>query len=138
MIHDAAIGNTYIDGTLTENYSDERLKTFTGGITSALNKVKAIEGRYFIPNALAKSLNRVAPEDWDEENDEYIGRTEVGVSAQQVQAVLPEIVHQAPFSRPDMNNGIDAIDYLTVDYKKMNVLLLEAIKELSDKVDTLS
>ena len=52
---------------------------------------------------------------------------QVGVSAQEVQAVLPEVVTQAPISG----------EYLTVYYDKLVPLLIEAIKDLSDKIEKL-
>ena len=54
-------------------------------------------------------------------------KREVGVSAQQVEAILPEIIAPAP---------IDP-QYKTLDYAKLVPLLIEAIKELSNKVDSL-
>ena len=96
-------------------YSDERLKDFHGQIEDALSKVKNLNGYYFTENQTAKDLGY--------ENDEM----QVGVSAQEVQAVLPEAVTQAPISD----------EYLTVGYDKLVPLLIEAIKDLSDKIEKL-
>ena len=57
----------------------------------------------------------------------YIKQKEVGVSAQQVQAILPEIIAAAP---------IDA-QYMTVRYEKLIPLLIEAIKDLKEEVNDL-
>jgi len=61
---------------------------------------------------------------------EYGYNTEItyaGVSAQEVQKVLPEAVFPAPCDEK----------YNTVQYEKLIPLLVEAIKELNDKVSTL-
>jgi hypothetical protein len=97
----------------TENiiayYSDERLKTLQGTIKNALDKVLRLNGYYFIENDVAKSLGY--------SND----KVQVGVSAQEVEAVLPEIVTDAPIEN-DQN-------YKTVWYDKLAPLLIEAMKE---------
>jgi hypothetical protein len=104
-----------INGDIIAFASDERLKTNISPITEALSKVKSIDGFTYNFNDTAKELG------FDTEVD-Y-----AGVSAQKVQKVLPEVVRPAPSSD----------DYITVQYEKLVPLLIEAIKELSDKVDDL-
>jgi hypothetical protein len=101
-------------GNITAYYSDERLKTNLGNIPNALAKLQTLNGFYYEPNETAQALG-------------YEVKREVGVSAQQVQAILPEIIAPAP---------IDA-QYLTVDYERLVPLLIEAIKELKAEVDEL-
>ena len=64
---------------------------------------------------------------------------EIGISAQEVQSVLPEIVKLAPFdSARNINNELiskSGSNYLTVDYEKLAPLFIEAIKELTNKIN---
>lgn len=108
-------GEIRATNNITAYYSDARLKDFAGPIGDALSKVKSLTGYYFYENETAKSLGY-----------NYEGR-QVGVSAQEVEAVLPEIVTQAPISD----------EYKTVYYEKLVPVLIEAIKELNEKVDEL-
>ena len=119
-------GNGYFDGNVTAYYSDERLKDKQGKIENALDKVGQIETFYFTENELAKSLGQT--ED----------KKQVGVSAQSVKEVLPEIVDLAPFDT-DVETGESKSgeDYMTVDYAKLTPLLIEAIKELEARVKEL-
>ena len=108
-------------GEITAYYSDERLKNFSGKIEGALDKVINLNGYYYTENELAKSFGF--------NND----KQQVGVSAQQVQAVLPEAVRVAPFV------GEQKVEeqYLTVQYEKLVPLLIEAIKQLHTEVQDL-
>ena len=96
-------------------YSDERLKTNLGPIENPLDKVNQLNGFYYIENDLARSFG------YTEE------KIQVGLSAQQVQSVLPMVVTLAPFDM-DIDNETKEIkgsktgeNYLTVDYESMEV-----------------
>jgi hypothetical protein len=115
------IGDFRATGEVTAFYSDERLKNFSGTIDSALNKVISLNGYYYTENEIAKSFGF--------NND----KQQVGVSAQQVQAVLPEAVRIAPFVKEHQTET----EYLTVQYEKLVPLLIEAIKELKAQIDEL-
>ncbi len=98
---------------ITAFYSDARLKNFHGTIDNALEKVTSLNGYYFTENEVAKSLGY--------NND----KMQVGVSAQEVLAVLPEAVAPAPIDE----------QYLTVKYEKLVPVLVEAIKALKLELD---
>jgi hypothetical protein len=107
-------GEIRATNNVTAYYSDDRLKTRLGKIENALNKLCSLDGFYYEANETAQALG-------------YEVKREVGISAQQVQAVLPEIVAPAP---------IDA-QYMTVRYERALPLLVEAIKELRAEVEFL-
>jgi hypothetical protein len=107
-------GEIRATNNITAYYSDDRLKTKLGPITNALDKVKSLNGFYYEANETAQELG-------------YQPIREVGVSAQEVQAILPEIVVSAPISDK----------YLTVRYEKLIPLLIEAIKEQQEQIEDL-
>ena len=113
-------GNIDAMGEITAYYSDERLKDFHGTIPNALDKIMSLNGYYFTENDKAKEIGY--------SND----KMQIGVSAQEVQAVLPEIVKLAMVSE---NEGVD--DYYTVSYEKLTPVLIEAIKEQQTQIDEL-
>jgi polyhydroxyalkanoate synthesis regulator phasin len=71
-----------------------------------------LSGFYYEANEIAQELG-------------YNAKREVGVSAQEVQKVMPEVIAPAPIDE----------QYLTVKYERMVPLLIEAIKELKQQVD---
>ena len=95
--------------------SDQRLKENIKPLENALEKVLSLSGFTYTFNDVAEKLGFSKEE------------PQVGVSAQQIQSVLPEAVKPAPVD----NN------YLTVQYEKIVPLLIEAIKELAEKVENL-
>jgi len=116
------VGNIIATGNITSYYSDERLKTFTSNITNSLEIIDSLSGYRYIPNELAI------------ENG-FKCENEIGLSAQQVQKVLPEIVKIAPFdSIKDENGKIiskSGNNYLTICYDRLGAVFVEAIKELN-------
>ena len=112
-------------GDITAYYSDKRLKDISGNIDSALDKVNQISGVYYKQNELAETFGYT----------NY--NQQVGVIAQEIQSVLPEAIALAPFDRDENGNSKSGENYLTVHYEKIVPLLIEAIKELSSKIDRL-
>jgi hypothetical protein len=113
----ATNGEIRATNNITAYYgSDRRLKTKIVNILDPITKLKKINGVTF---------------DWTDEEiarrggiDEYFVRKhDVGVIAQEIEEVLPEIVA----TRLD--------GFKAVQYEKIVPLLIEAIKELSDQVD---
>jgi len=107
-------GEIRATNNITAYFSDERLKTKLGNIENALEKVLSLNGFYHEANETAQALG-------------YEPIREVGVSAQEVEKVMPEVVAPAP---------IDP-QYMTVRYERLVPLLIEAIKELKSEIDTL-
>ena len=62
---------------------------------------------------------------------------QVGVSAQEVEKVLPEVVTNAPFDTDQMDQSRSGENYKTVEYEKLVPLLIEAIKEQQIQIDEL-
>jgi len=116
-------GNFSATGNITAFSSDERLKNFQGKIENALDKVDKLSGYYYEWNDIAKGIDAEAFKDG----------VEVGVNAQEVEEVMPEVVTQAPIV--DIHN-LDT-DYKTVYYDKLVPLLIESVKELKNRNERL-
>lgn len=93
-------GDLYCSGNVTA-YSDARLKDDVTAITNALDKIVQIGGYDFT---------------WNEESGKN-GQRDVGVIAQEIEAILPNVVK-------------DVDGYKSVDYGRIVPLLIEGIKEL--------
>jgi hypothetical protein len=88
-----------------------RLKDKVGDIENALDKIDKLNGFYYRNN---KEANMIG----------YDGNEiQVGLSAQDVESVLPEIVHPAPKAERL------GYDYKTINYDRVTPLLVNAIKE---------
>ena len=90
-------------------FSDERLKEDIQPITGGLEKVMQLQGVSY------------------KRNDVENAKTQVGVLAQDMESVLPEVVLTAD----------DAMETKSVDYGKLTAVLIEAIKDLKAEIDEL-
>ena len=97
-------GSIYATGNITA-FSDERLKSNISNIDNALELVKQLRGVRFE----------------DKDGEKY-----VGVIAQEVKPIVPEVVIEHEDS-----------GYYSVAYQNIVGVLINAIKELSDKVEIL-
>jgi hypothetical protein len=111
-------GDLHVDGDViaasTTVPSDKRLKDDIKTIHNALEKVEAMRGVSYTWNKGKRK-----------------GQSEIGVIAQEVEKVFPEIVKEKEMPM------IDGETYKTVDYEKMVGVLIEAVKELSAQVKEL-
>ena len=103
---DTGTGDFTAAGNLRTN-SDARLKENVKTITGALDKVLAMRG---------VSYNKIGSE-----------RYEIGVIAQEIEQILPEVV----------TNAKDATGTKTVAYGNIVGVLIEAIKEQQKQIDEL-
>lgn len=122
-------GSLRADSDVIAYYSDERLKNIEGTIDNPIDKVSKLSGFYYKENELAKSFG------YDNPN------RQVGVSAQEVEKIMPEAVHLASFDFDKDEDGneysVSGENYKTVQYEKLVPLLIEAIKEQQKEIDIL-
>jgi hypothetical protein len=119
------VGEIVATNNITSYYSDERLKTKISDIRDPLEIINKLNGFYYIPNELAR-INGITNTD-----------KEIGLSAQDVQRVLPEIVKLAPFDLATNDEGKkiskSGENYLTMSYERLAPVFVEAIKVLEQK-----
>ncbi len=109
----AVSGAITATGEVTAYYSDANLKKDIVEITNPIEKVMSLRGVTFRPNQTALDLG-------------ITDKEEVGVIAQEVEAVLPQLVTPSAFA-----------GYKTVKYDKLTALLLEAVKAQQLQIDAL-
>ena len=105
-----------VDATNFNTTSDKKLKTNLEKIENALDKIEKINGYTF---------------DWLESYSEDRSR-QIGMIADEVYEVQPELIAK----RSILIEGIEE-EIKLLDYSKVTALLIEAVKELSDRVTKL-
>jgi hypothetical protein len=118
-------GTIVATGDITAYYSDSRLKDNIKPIENALEKVGKIRGVSYTQNKLAEEFGY----------NDY--KQQVGVIAQEIQEVLPEVIRLAPFDTDENGNSKSGENYITVQYEKIVPLLIQAINELKAEIELL-
>jgi len=90
--------------------SDKRYKDNLQAIKNPIDKVKSLTGYTFT---------------WNDKHEQFNGNDDIGVVAQEVEKVFPEIVDTR-------DNG-----YKAVKYEKMVAVLIEAVKDQQKQIDEL-
>lgn len=90
-------------------FSDKRLKTDISNIENGLDKVMKMQGVHY------------------KRNDVENAKPQIGVLAQDMEAIIPEVVLTAD----------DEMQTKSVDYGKLTAVLIEAIKDLKAEIDEL-
>ena len=112
-------GTLHVDGDVvaySTTVSDKRLKDNVTTIENPLDKIKALRGVEY---------------DWNTGNRK--GKHDLGLIAQEVEAVIPEIVHEHTLPLMDDTDTL----YKTVDYEKMVAVLIEGMKEQQTQIESL-
>lgn len=119
-----ANGTLYSANDVWAFFSDQRLKTDVEDITNAREKLRKVRAILYKHNVLARDLMGAD-----------LDRVHMGLLAQEVFAVCPEIVGPAPFDIDPVSGGSKSGEfYLTIQYEKFCVLLLAGLKELDTEV----
>ena len=114
-------GDLHIEGDVlafSTTVSDKKFKNNINQIKSGLEKVKKLRGVEFDWNATSRK-----------------GTRDIGVIAQEVEEVVPEVVREKVPCVGEFCENTEK--YKTVDYSKLVPVLIEAIKDLSAEVEEL-
>ena len=110
-------GDLHVDGDViaySTTVSDKALKDNVLTLENSLDKVSKLRGVEYTWNATSRK-----------------GQKDIGVIAQEVEEVIPEIVREKEMAL------IEGGTYKTVDYEKLTAVLIEAVKELKGEVKEL-
>lgn len=115
IILESSTGNIFADGDITSEYtSDARLKDIVSNIEDGMDFVRNVDPVKFKWNNQAKVL-------FNKKDD-----IEIGLLAQDVEKYFPELV---------ASKG--STEYLKLDYQKITVVLLAALKQMDKKIEEL-
>jgi hypothetical protein len=110
---------------IVAGFSDVRLKDNIEYIKEADKKLYSLSAIFYKQNELSEKFGY------------HTYKTEIGVIAQEVQKILPEIVSLAPFDIDENGNSKSGQNYLTVQYQFLIPLIVETIKIQQKEIEIL-
>ena len=121
----SSTGTLQATSTITAGFSDIRLKDNIESIKNAAEKLYQLNGVFYTQSKLGEIFGY----------KDYSRK--VGLIAQEVQKVVPEIVKPAPFDVDEKGGSKSGENYLTVQYEKMIPLIVETIKQQQKEIEEL-
>jgi hypothetical protein len=112
-------GDLYLQNTTVNSISDRRLKKNIVDANSQWNDIKALKWRNF---------------EW---KDEYIDGTYLGLIADEVESVSPNLVQINAQPKEDIDAGIPDPKHKTVKYSIVWMKAMKALQEAQERIETL-
>jgi hypothetical protein len=123
------IGNIVATGNIVSAFSDIRLKTIIEPLHNPLDVISKLNGFKYKYNSNINDLHM----NMNMDNEKIM----IGLNAQEVQKVIPEIVSIAPIDMNENGQSLSGHKYLTIQYERIIPYLIESIKELKKENDEL-
>ena len=118
-------GTLRASSDIISGYSDIRLKDNIEYIKNADVKLYSLNGIFYKQNQLSEKYGY------------HSYKKQIGLIAQEVQKILPEIVSLAPFDIDENGNSKSGKNYLTVQYQFLIPLIVETIKIQQKEIESL-
>ena len=122
--------NGYFINNVYAGYSDDRLKVRLNNISNCLSRIMKLSTFEYFPNiSKCETIGITVP-----------FKKDIGMSAQEVQSVFPEIVCTAPcdididFVTGEQHSKT-GLNLLTVRYERLVPILIQSLKELTQRVE---
>ena len=119
--------NGFFTETVVAGFSDDRLKIRTESLSSCLPKILDLSTFKYVPNTEVCAYYDIPTRNTDED---------IGLSAQEVQRVFPELVCLAPC---DNNNDTSRTgeQFITIRYERFIPIVIQSIQDMYQEIKTL-
>ena len=119
IVGDVYAQNGYFTKNVVTGYSDDRLKIRTASLSSCLSNVLQLSTFKYIPNTEMCTQYDIPCR----------SEEDIGVSAQEVQGVFPELVCLAPCDN-DNEQSRTGEHFITIRYERFIPVLIQSMKEM--------